>query len=46
MNKNELPEMYVTVIALLVFPDAPPVPLIRERRPTSSLRFSFLISLK
>ena len=27
MNKNELPEMYVTVIALLVFPDAPPVPL-------------------
>lgn len=27
MEKSQLPEMYVTVIALLVFPDVPPVPL-------------------
>ena len=27
MNKNILPEKYVTVIALLAFPDVPPVPL-------------------
>ena len=27
MEKSQLPEKFVTVIALLVFPDVPPVPL-------------------